>query len=153
MSKYKTLATAAGIGLIALGVYNFKDCRFMRDNPNLTPEVAHIVELQRDTEIFRKQYLQDYNSRPEYSRIWSFDDKSRMLLDKLNEPIETKQKLLKELYESYDLELDRRTTTNQPWQNYCTWNRETKAKNKSNLLYGLLASLSGLGLLALSRKN
>lgn len=153
MSKYKTFAMAAGIGLIALGVYNFKDCRSLRDNPHLTPEVAGILELQRDKETFGKQYMQDYNSRPDYSRVWSFDDKSGELLKKLNEPIEIKQKLLKELWESYDKESDRRTMTNKTWQNYCTWNRETKANNKSNSLFGLLASLSGLGLLALSRKN
>lgn len=153
MSKYRILATAAGMGLIALSIYNFKDCNSLRDNPNLTAEVSGILELQRDRSIINQAGIDEYNNRPDYARVWSFDDKSRDLLDKLTEPSNTRLKTFADLYEHYSSELDRRTMTNQTWKNYCKWERETKANNKSGLLYGSLAFLSGLGLLALSRKN
>jgi hypothetical protein len=150
---YKTLVTSAGAGLIALGVYQFKDCNSLRENPHRTHQVSHILDLQKSMETINSEAKDIYNSRPESAHIWSSDDKTRELIDKLNEPTNIKLKTLADLYTLYDQEIDKLTATNKTWESYCQWNRETKAKNKSNIIDGLIASLSGIGLLALSRKN
>jgi hypothetical protein len=152
-SLYKTLAAATGAGLIALGVYQFKDYTPLTDNPNLTIPVAEILGVKNDLEKIRNQLIETYNSRPETANIWTFDDKSRELLDKLNEPTQTQLNTLQELYRVYGEEFIRRTTTNKAWETYCQWEKDTKAKNKSDLTYGIISVLSGIGLLALSKKN
>jgi hypothetical protein len=74
-------------------------------------------------------------------------------LTKLNQPLETKQKTLKELYDCYQEEINRRTLTNKTWDSYVSWDKSTKEKNKSDLTYGLISMLAGIGLLAVSRKK
>lgn len=146
---YKAIMLSVGIGFTALGVYSLRDITPLKNNPlEYNPEVRTILELKRDTAILEKQYFDEVNNAPASSKIWSFDDKSKELLTKLNEPPSTKQKTLLSLCEHYDAELNNNTWTNRTWKQYENWNRETKRKNKDNLKYGLLSL--GIGLLAIS---
>ncbi len=153
MNKYQSIALAAGISLISLGVYDFKSIKYQTDNPFVTPEIAGVLELQLNVEVFRKEFMKDHNNRPDYSHVWDFDEKSRDLLTKLNEPLETKQKTLKGLYDCYREEINRRTLTNKTWESYVSWNKETTENNKAGCTYGIISMLAGMGLLALSRKK
>jgi hypothetical protein len=87
--------------------------------------------LQRDEEIISKEYIEEVNSASDSSKIWSFDEQTGKLVDKLNEPSETRKKTLVELSKCYEDKL-RTITTNKNWRDYKEWDVETRNKNHDN---------------------
>jgi hypothetical protein len=148
----KTIATVTSYGLITLGICILTRYSSLNKNPFLDSEISRIVMLKEDTETIEKQYFEEYYSRPSCSFVSTFDNQSKELLQKLNEPLDKRRNLINNLLECYESELYKVTANNSHWQDYNRWNNEIREKNKSGFIYGSLSTLAGATLLFLSKK-
>lgn len=149
---YKNLAAICGAGLIGLGLYDFKNCNPAYKNPHAWG-VIQILSMKENIKISEEEFMEHRKNDSRYDKIFCSDPKTKELIDKLDEPYQTKYKTLVDLNKCLNKELENMTLSNKEWRSYTQWEAQTIRENKTNTKNGILALLSGIAIIGLSRKK